>query len=114
VFIHLLDNAEQNNGQCKIGMLTAVALFKIEANTKSRKIQLEIPLERPTNSEVLRPWEFHLKTVSHIQLPNSHFQSLYETAIRSLLLHSSEEIYPGPYTYKLFWIRDAVFIINAM
>lgn len=114
VFIHLLDKKEQSSGECKIGMLSAVAMFKIEANTKSRKIKLEIPLKSLSKAELMRPWEFHLKTMSHMQIPNKHFQSLYETSIRTLLLHSSEEIYPGPYTYKRFWIRDAVFIINAM
>ena len=34
--------------------------------------------------------------------------------MRSLVLHSPAEIYPGPFTYKRFWFRDAVFALHAM
>ena len=30
------------------------------------------------------------------------------------MLHSPGDAYPGPYTYKRFWFRDAAFIINAL
>jgi hypothetical protein len=42
------------------------------------------------------------------------FQKLYDAAIASLILHSPGEVYPGPYTYKRFWYRDATFILNAL
>src|SRR6185503_4016211 len=42
------------------------------------------------------------------------FQFLYESALRTLVLHSPGDVYPGPYTYKRFWFRDAAFILNAM
>jgi len=29
------------------------------------------------------------------------------------VLHSPCEVYPGPYTYKRFWFRDAAFIIHS-
>ena len=32
----------------------------------------------------------------------------------SLVLHSPDDVYPGPYTYKRFWFRDAAFIIHAL
>ena len=47
-------------------------------------------------------------------MPDSGFVYLYETAVRSLLLHSPGEVYPGPYTYKRFWFRDAAFILHAL
>jgi hypothetical protein len=34
--------------------------------------------------------------------------------LRTLVLHSPEDVYPGPYTYKRFWFRDAAFIIHAL
>ena len=34
--------------------------------------------------------------------------------ITSLVLHSPDDVYPGPYTYKRFWFRDAAFIIHAL
>lgn len=29
-------------------------------------------------------------------------------------MHSPADVYPGPYTYKRFWFRDAAFIIHAL
>jgi hypothetical protein len=48
-----------------------------------------------------------------LQVPDEHFQFLYEAALRTLVLHTPGEVYPGPYTYKRFWVRDAAFILHA-
>lgn len=37
-----------------------------------------------------------------------------EVITYSLLLHTSIDVYPGPYTYRRFWFRDAAFIMNAL
>src|SRR6185436_15418548 len=39
---------------------------------------------------------------------------LYDTAVRTVVLHTPGEVYPGPYTYKRFWYRDAALILNAL
>ncbi|WJG09174.1 hypothetical protein [Aliiglaciecola sp. LCG003] len=114
VFIHLLEQAQQLEGECHIGMLTAAALFEVKGSQAKRLVRLEIPLEKPQKLKNLYSWEHHLQSISNLQLPNATYTFLYDAAIRTLLLHSSQEIYPGPFTYKRFWIRDAVFIINAM
>jgi GH15 family glucan-1,4-alpha-glucosidase len=31
-----------------------------------------------------------------------------------MILHSPGDIYPGPFTYKRFWFRDAAFVLQAM
>jgi hypothetical protein len=41
-------------------------------------------------------------------------QRLYDLAVANLVLHSPDEVYPGPYTYKRFWFRDAAFILNVI
>jgi len=41
-------------------------------------------------------------------------QQLYDLAVANLVLHSPDEVYPGPYTYKRFWFRDAAFMLNAL
>jgi hypothetical protein len=41
-------------------------------------------------------------------------QYLFDAAVYSLVLHSPGEVYPGPYTYKRFWFRDASFILHAL
>jgi len=55
-----------------------------------------------------------MKGLCRLSLPDRHFQFLYEAALRTLILHSPGEVYPGPYTYKRFWFRDAAFILQAM
>ncbi|MCX5681394.1 MAG: hypothetical protein NT079_03835, partial [Candidatus Omnitrophica bacterium] len=49
-----------------------------------------------------------------LQIPDKHFQFLYEAAIHTMVLHSPKEVYPGPYIYRRFWFRDAAFILHAM
>src|SRR5690606_13386214 len=66
----------------------------------------------------LRPvhevWEDYIKDAVEISIPDDRFQFLTDAAIRNTLLHSSEEVVPGPYTYKRFWFRDASLIINSL
>jgi len=102
-------------------MATAAALFKLVPNVK-REIILSIPLIRDAavkpvalSTSADTKWNESLKGLCEATLPDKHFQFLYDAAIRSLILHSPEqEIYPGPYTYKRFWFRDAAFILEAM
>jgi hypothetical protein len=49
-----------------------------------------------------------------LQVPDQKFQALYEASLQTLILHSPDDVYPGPYTYKRFWFRDAAFIINGL
>jgi hypothetical protein len=49
-----------------------------------------------------------------LRIPDRKYQYLWEAALRTLVLHSPCDVYPGPYTYKRFWFRDAAFIIQAL
>ena len=49
-----------------------------------------------------------------MKVPDEKFQFLYNVAIKTIILHSPGDIYPGPFTYKRFWFRDAAFILQAM
>jgi len=109
---------------CDIGMLTAAALFSVKPK-QPNVLQLKIPLLNPIkdkhenskkkisdNTECL--WKQHLSTACKLQIPDSKMKFLYDASLRTLLLHSVDKIYPGPYTYKRFWYRDATFIIYAL
>ena len=121
VYIHLHDKDEQLSAHCDVGMVTAAAGFKIEPN-KNRKIHIKIPLNNThakssiytNNPPLLTSWSNCLQTKCELQIPDKHFQDLYEFAVRTLILCSPEKIYPGPYTYKRFWYRDAAFIIYGL
>jgi hypothetical protein len=39
---------------------------------------------------------------------------LFDAAVRYLVLHAPGEVYPGPYTYKRFWFRDAAFLLDGL
>ncbi|GAB3031397.1 hypothetical protein [Bowmanella dokdonensis] len=114
VALHLDDKAEQQSVQCDVGMATAAALFDVKAG-QTRKIRASIPLSRHRYS--LTPnnqWQTLRQEQSRLQCPEEKYCQLYEGALTSLLLHSPGDVYPGPYTYKRFWFRDAAFILHAM
>jgi len=121
VYIHLNNRVDEQQGECDIGMLTAAAMFKLECNDNPSKVSVKIPLQQGSAGDQVHghhlycePWHTHLQSASVLKLPQASFQSLYDIALKTLLLHSSDDIYPGPYTYKRFWFRDAVFIIHAL
>lgn len=116
-----LSEAASADVECGVGMATAAALYKINAK-KNREITLTIPLcknpkTKPSHEmsqESIKKWNDNLSGNSQLAVPDKRFQFLYEAAIRSMILHSPEDIYPGPFTYKHFWFRDAVLILHAM
>lgn len=122
VFSSLLRNQEHiKETHCKVGMATTAALFKLEPN-HPKNITLHIPLqtnqtEKPSTDSLslaTKSWDEAEANVCRLNIPDKHFQFLYEAAVRTLILHSPDETYPGPYTYRQFWFRDAAFILYAM
>ena len=121
VFGQLPLSSEAEGVECPVGMATAAALFKLEPNVE-RQVTLRIPLTKDASSNALgdsrlgeTKWDENLKGSCELEIPDKHFQFLYDAAIRSLILHSpKQDVYPGPYTYKRFWFRDAAFILDAM
>lgn len=117
VFYKLDKIKDEPKGTCNIGMLTAAAMFKLDETSGTRQISVRIPLVKRHVAKAdlqSKKWSHYLHNACSLQLPISTFQFLYDAALKSLLLHSSDDIYPGPYTYKRFWFRDAVYIINAL
>lgn len=99
---------------CAHGMATVAAAYRLDS-TRPRSIKLHGPLRR---SESRRPtalaWPTALLGLCEIQLPDPRMQMLFEMAKRTLVLLSPDDVYPGPYTYRRFWFRDAAFLIDAM
>ncbi len=121
VYIHLHDAKENYTQHCDIGLVTSAALFRIEKSS-TRTINLQIPLVRNSismftqdcGSKTTATWEKSLKKACQLSIPDKRIKYLYETSIRTLILCSPEETFPGPYTYKRFWFRDAAFIICGL
>lgn len=112
VRIHLDDKEDQSEGSCDVGMVTAAALFPLEAGEVS-ELTVTVPLTEEAGIAT-DGWASALKGHARLECPDENWQFLYDAAIRSLVLHSPEDVYPGPYTYKRFWFRDAAFIIHAL
>ncbi len=107
---------------CKVGMATAAVLYTFEEG-QPLEITVSMPLtknkiEKEFHSEYENTaqlaWKKGLQGACSLQIPDEHFQFLYGSAIRTMVLHSPKEVYPGPYIYRRFWFRDAAFILNAL
>jgi hypothetical protein len=122
---HLLDQTPQTASvACAIGMATAAAVFPV-GNGQPSEITVSLPLadgpvadsgawSETGSSATVRGWRHRLAETARLQVPDKTMQFLYDAAVRTLLLLSADEAYPGPYTYKRFWFRDACLMINAM
>lgn len=112
-------NEEIDSSQisCPVGMATAAACYTLKPTT-ARTIHIEIPLEEKSIKEMAPSaslhWEENLASFAQLDVPDDHYVFLYNAAIRTLLLLAPQDIYPGPYTYKRFWFRDAVYMLHAM
>ena len=117
VSAHLFAKPSAPSVICKVGMATAAAMYAIHSGT-ARRVRVTVPLRRIPGraGRVLHPvsWNAALKGAVCARLPEKRFQQLFDTALRTLVLHSPGEVYPGPYTYKRFWFRDAAFILYAL
>ena len=111
---------ETSHVRCPVGMATAAALFALTPGTP-REVTVRVPIAAPTT---LRPatatvrgpmtWPAALEGHCAVQMPDPRWQFLYDAALRMLVLHAPGEVYPGPYTYKRFWFRDATFMLHAL
>jgi len=109
---------------CDVGMATAAAMFRLN-DEHAAQVTVRIPQPASDHPERLRlarhhgicepmPWSDALAGVCEINIPDQHMKFLFDAAVRSLVLHSPGDVYPGPYTYRRFWFRDAAYIIDAL
>lgn len=115
VFIHLRELDDSGEIECGVGMATAAALFRLEAGTPcGLTVRVPLPPEADAAPARAKTWDEALAPACSVKLADERIEFLYAAAIRSLILHSPLDVYPGPYTYKRFWFRDAAFIIHAL
>ncbi|MFA6636372.1 MAG: hypothetical protein WCV56_04635 [Candidatus Omnitrophota bacterium] len=116
--INLEDPEEQV--KCDVGLCTGAMVFNIEEPGKEKAVTLDIPLRikksRKDSVSKLPPekWYEAVSPAARLEVPDEKFKYLYDSSIRNLILMSPGNVYAGPYTYKEFWFRDAVYALNAM
>jgi hypothetical protein len=122
VYSRLLSEGDKKEISCKVGMASSAAIYMLEAG-QTKDIVVSIPLTKgkikkeafgDNEARAQRSWKESLQGVCELQIPDEHFQFLYHAAIRTMVLHSPREVYPGPFIYKRFWFRDAAFILYAL
>ena len=122
VYSRLSSQENEKEILCKVGMASSAALYILEA-AQSEEITILVPLTKNKiekesyldyQETAQLAWKKSLQGAAQLQIPDKHFQFLYEAAIRTMVLHSPKEVYPGPYIYRRFWFRDAAFILSAL
>ena len=117
--IHKLGEKESDRRiTCDVGMASSLALFAMQ-NNQRKDLEIRLALDKACSRETgdlthSRTWEVACEGTARLRLPDSHVCFLFEAAKRTLILLSAEEIYPGPYTYRRFWFRDACLMMNAL
>lgn len=114
VYIYLRGQEDHQAGHCEHGLITAAALFPV-APGEHTEVIASIPLTGTERAPLVADaWGTAVRQGCRLNCPEPRYQFLYDAALRSLVLHSPGDVYPGPYTYKRFWFRDAAFIIHAL
>jgi hypothetical protein len=105
--------------RCAVSMATAAALFPL-AGLRGAPLEIRAPIydeidpkRRPVIDHALS-WREAMAPLAGLTVDEPRVQSLYELAAANLVLHTPGDPYPGPYTYKRFWFRDAAFMLNAL
>jgi len=105
--------------KCRVGMATSAAFFPLDNKQESRvRISVDLNDNMPSLSSRAKikssSWKQQLSATAGMQVPDEKFVSLYDYAVKSLILLSADDPVPGPYTYRRFWYRDACLMLNAM
>ncbi len=103
---------------CSHEMASAAAVFNLEKG-KKREVKVSIPLREKTrlskkSSDAGKNWIEYLEKSCQLEVPDKHFQYLFNSSLRTVITHTAEDVYAGPYIYKRFWFRDAVFITYSL
>lgn len=119
VLLRLGQESSASHVTCPVSMATAVALFPVNG-AESEACEIVVPiydeLEPKTRPvfPVTQTWSDALAPLARLRVSDPDVQRLYDLALANLVLHAPKDVYPGPYTYKRFWFRDAVFVLNAL
>lgn len=115
---HRLDAPSKEGVKCAAGMATGAACFAIDG-TDTCSVTVQVPLElearRQHGSTWKRTgWPEARHGLAALDVPDARYRLIYEGAINTLLLLTAKEAYPGPYTYRRFWFRDASLMLEAL
>ena len=105
---------ERSSIRCPVGMASGALLYEVQAN-EPRPLSIEVPL--CGGAQICRgivSWAEAIEPAAKLELPVGRFEMLYRAALHTLVLLSPGEVFPGPYTYRRFWFRDAALMLHSM
>lgn len=114
VALHLPEKEENDRICCEVGMATSAALYRIGDNGhRCTEVRIPLEAEHPTALQV-NAWQEERHGACRLEIPDDRFRFLYDAALTTLILHCPGDAFPGPYTYRRFWFRDAAFILHGL
>ncbi len=120
VYSRLKASERKTQIHCDVGLATAAAMYAIHPDSPCEiSLQVHVP-EDPDSTSALtqgnpvQTWSESVQPAARMDIPDTRMQFLYDAAVRTLVLLSPDWTYPGCYTYKRFWYRDAAFLIHAL
>ena len=120
--LHGLDSPSPRgrNIRCRLGLATSAALYPVAKNG-SGQVTVRVPLPEEIHGKTSRStsapdrqWHTALKGTCRLSIPDEKISYLFQAALRTLVILSAGEIYPGPYSYRRFWFRDACLMLHAL
>lgn len=103
--------------ECEAGMATAVALIPLDPR-KTHRCEIRVPLgtdsKAGTQQAGFLDWNSALSHTTKLSVPDERENRQFLQSLTALAQLSASEIFPGPYTYRRFWFRDACLIANAL
>jgi len=117
VYYKINGEEKGNSVSCNIGMATAAAVFVLDENETELSVSLPLKHQKKESRDsvnVAGEWSSLISQTAKLDIPDEKIQFLYDASVRTLLLLTADEVYPGPYTYKRFWFRDACLMMNAL
>ncbi|MFO8052541.1 MAG: hypothetical protein R6U54_01090 [Candidatus Omnitrophota bacterium] len=114
--------SKETNINCPVEMATGAFFYRLEPG-KERTLNFKIPLEKIKNNKSNKKkkeitstysWQNLEEESTELKIANEKYQYLYDSSKITLILHSGDICFAGPFTYKRFWIRDTVFALQAL
>ena len=119
VFRQITNAEPEDSVTCNVGLATAAAVYPLEAG-RSRSVEARVDLSADPQVTALKKspattgWKDALADAAALNVPDKKITTLYHNAVRTLVLMSPDWAYPGPYTYKRFWYRDAALMVHGL
>lgn len=119
VMLNIFKRPQIDGISCPVGMATAAAMFRIKPDS-TLQIEAEIPVYKiKAKKNIARSfetvWKDAVDGATRLDIAEEKTGFLFRSALHTVILHGQkDEVFSGPYTYKMFWFRDTAFIAHAL